>query len=251
VGMRRRHPLLLSAAALLLVGPLVHVSRVRPASAQSVPIQFAPIHPRQVPPAPLSLGVIPAALTPPGAAPPRSPQDQADIARVEAYLNGLKSLKAQFVQVAGNGETSKGIAWLERPGRMRFQYAPPSPFLLVAGHGVLTFTDSTLGQTTNIPLGRTPLGILLADNVLLSGTVTVTAMQRLPGQLQLTLVRTASPGDGSLTLIFADQPLALRQWTVIDAQRRETRVTLYDVQLGGRFEQQLFDAPSAPAGRDN
>ena len=143
---------------------------------------------------------------------------------------------------------SKGTAWLDRPGRMRFQYAPPSPFLLVAGHGVLTFTNSALGQTTNIPLNRTPLGILLADNVVLSGAVTVTAMQRLPGQLQLTLVRTASPGDGSLTLIFADQPLALRQWTVIDAQRRETHVTLYDVQLGGRFDQQLFEQISPPAG---
>jgi outer membrane lipoprotein-sorting protein len=243
-GMSR--PVLLSAAVLLPLGLLSNVPRIQPAAARVASMRPVPVEPASVRPE-----VIQAAVTPPGAAPPRSAQDQADIARVEAYLNGLKSLKAQFVQVAGNGEMSKGTAWLERPGRMRFQYAPPSPFLLVAGHGVLTFTDSTLGQTTNIPLGRTPLGILLADNVLLSGAVTVTAMQRLPGQLQLTLVRGASPGDGSLTLIFADQPLALRQWTVIDAQRRETRVTLYDVQLGGRFDQQLFDQPSAPPGRDN
>jgi outer membrane lipoprotein-sorting protein len=179
----------------------------------------------------------------------RSAQDQADIARVEAYLNGLKSLKAHFMQVAQDGGISEGTAWLERPGRMRFQYDPPAPFLLIAAHGVLTFHDSALQQTTNIGLSRTPLGILLADKVDLSGAVSVTAIQRLPGQLQLTVVRTESPGDGSLTLIFADQPLTLRQWTVVDPQRRETHVTLYNAQTGGSFDPALFEQISPPAAK--
>ena len=179
----------------------------------------------------------------------RSAQDQADIGRVEAYLNNLNSLKAHFMQVAGDGGVSEGTAWVQRPGRMRFQYNPPAPFLLIAAHGVLTFNDSALQQTSNIGLGRTPLGILLAEHVELSGSVTVTSIQRLPGQLQITLVRTDSPGDGSLTLIFAEQPLTLRQWTVVDAQRRETHVTLYDVQLGGSFDPQLFEQLSPPAAR--
>jgi len=180
------------------------------------------------------------------ATPPPSAQDQADIARIEAYLNGLKTLKAHFTQVAADGAITQGTAWLERPGRMRFQYDPPAPFLLIAAHGVLTFNDSSLKQTSNIPLGRTPLGILLADHVVLAGAVTVTDIQRLPGQLQVTLIRTESPGDGSLTLIFADNPLALRQWTVIDAQRRETRVTLSNVQLGGTFNPMLFEQVYVP-----
>lgn len=175
-------------------------------------------------------------------------RDQADITRVEAYLNSLKSLKAHFVQVAQDGGMSEGTAWLERPGRMRFQYAPPSPFLLLAAHGVLTFNDKSLQQTSNIPLSRTPLGILLAEHVTLSGSVTVTGVQSLPGQVQITVVRTDSPGDGSLTLIFADNPLALKQWTVVDAQRRETHVTLYDVQTGGKFDQRLFEQISLPPG---
>jgi outer membrane lipoprotein-sorting protein len=176
-----------------------------------------------------------------------SARDHTDIERIEAYLNGLKTLKAHFIQAAQDGGLSEGTAWLQRPGRMRFQYSPPSPFLLIAAHGVLTFNDSALQQTSNISLGRTPLGILLADNMTLSGAVTVTGIERLPGQIQLTLVRTETPGDGSLTLIFADNPLALRQWTVVDAQRRETHVTLYNVQLGGSFDQQLFDQISTPA----
>ena len=186
----------------------------------------------------------PTAKAAPGAV--LSPQDKADIARIEAYLNGLKSLKAHFLQVAQGGAVSEGTAWLQRPGRMRFQYDPPSPFLLIAAHGVLTFNDSALQQTSNIGLNRTPLGILLADTVELSGSVTVTALQRLPGQIQLTLVRTGSPGDGSLTLIFADPPMTLRQWTVVDAQQRETHVTLYNAQQGGSFDPRLFEQIFVP-----
>jgi outer membrane lipoprotein-sorting protein len=170
-----------------------------------------------------------------------TPQDRADLARVEAYLDTLRALKARFMQVAPNGALAQGTAWLDRPGRMRFQYDPPSPLLLVAGHGLVVFHDKSLNQTSNIPLSRTPLGILLADRVRLEGDVTVTGMQRLPGQLQVSLVRTASPGDGTLTLIFADNPLTLRQWTVLDAQQQETRVTLYNVETGGRFDQKLFE----------
>ena len=181
---------------------------------------------------------------------PVSPQDSADIARIEAYLNGLKSLKAHFFQVAGDGQISQGTAWLSRPGKMRFQYEPPAPFLMIASHGVLTFHDSALQQTSNIPLSRTPLGILLADNVVLSGAVTVTGIQHLPGQIQVSLVRTDSPGDGTLTLIFADPPLALRQWTVVDAQRRETHVTLSDVQQGLSFDPQLFEQLMPPAAKN-
>jgi outer membrane lipoprotein-sorting protein len=178
-----------------------------------------------------------------------SPADHAELDRIAAYLDGLTALKAKFLQVAPDGSVSQGIAWLERPGRMRFQYDPPSPYLLVAGFGLLVFHDSSLDQTTNIPLSSTPLGVLLAPRVVLTGAVTVTAFQRLPGEIDLTLVRTASPGDGSLTLVFSTAPLTLRQWAVRDAQGKLTRVTLYDVELGGHFADHLFSfVPHPPLG---
>ncbi len=170
-----------------------------------------------------------------------APADQADIARIQTYLNGIHTLKARFIQVAPNGTIAQGTAWLDRPGRMRFQYDAPSPLLLVAGHGLVVFHDASLGQTSNIPLGTTPLSILLADHVVLSGDVTVTSLRRLPGQIQLTVVRTAHPTEGSLTLVFSDPPLALRQWTVVDVQGQRTTVTLTNVELGGSFDQSLFE----------
>jgi outer membrane lipoprotein-sorting protein len=169
-----------------------------------------------------------------------SAADAADLARIEAYLNSIHTLKAHFVQVAPNGSISEGTAWLDRPGRMRFQYNPPSPLLLVAGHGQVVFHDASLDQTTTIPLGATPLGILLAEHISLRGAVRVVDLRRLPGEIAVTLVRSARPADGSLTLVFTETPLALQQWTVVDAQGQSTTVTLTNIELGGSFDQSLF-----------
>ncbi len=169
--------------------------------------------------------------------------DDADVAtlnRVAAYLNNLRAIKARFLQVGPDGATTQGTLWLERPGRMRFQYDKPSPLLLVASGGSVVFHDSQLDQTTNIPVNQTPLGLLLADTITLSGDVTVTAFDRPPGQLLVTLVRTKTPGDGSLTLAMNADPLALVGWSVVDAQGRETHLRLSDVRPGGPYDPGLF-----------
>lgn len=183
-----------------------------------------------------------------GARAQTSPQDRADLARVEAYLSGIRAMKAKFVQTAPDGDIAHGQAFVQRPGRMRFQYDPPSPFLLVANYGVLKFHDASLRQTTNIPLSRTPLGILLGDDTKLSGDVTVTGIARLPGQLQLSLVRTASPGEGTLTLLLADEPMVLRGWIVVDQQGKQTKVTLTGLEPGARLDARLFDFKDIPDG---
>ena len=170
-----------------------------------------------------------------------SAQDAADVARIEAYLNSVRSLHARFTQAAPNGSISQGQAWLVRPGRMRFQYDPPAPFLLVGGHGLLVFHDSQLQQTSSIPLDSTPLGLLLQDHLRLSGDITIVSFQRTPGQIAVGVVRTRSPQDGVLTLAFSTDPLALQAWTVLDAQRHLTRVALSDVKLGGSYPDSLFE----------
>jgi len=186
------------------------------------------------------LGGAPAALAQTGPL-ELTPADQALIGQVEAYLNDQKGLTANFLQVAADGSTRTGKAWLERPGKMRFEYSPPDKQLLVAGYGLLVYYDPQLDQTTNIPLGSTPLGILLAKHVdLNSGGVVVTGIQQEPGEDDITLIRKDKPAAGSLTLVFGTDPLELRQWVVDDAQGRETRVSLYDIDPGGPYPDSLF-----------
>ena len=166
--------------------------------------------------------------------------DAATIHQVENYLNGLTSLRARFLQIAQDNATVHGTMWLVRPGRMRFQYDPPSPLLLVASHGLAVLHDSKLNDTRNVPVAQTPLGLLLRDKITLSGDVTVTGFSHQAGVIQVTLVKTASPGDGSLSLLLEDHPLALTGWSVVDAQGRETQVRLSDTVLGGSYDNSIF-----------
>ena len=175
-----------------------------------------------------------------------SAADQTLVTQVEAYLNQQTGLTANFLQVAADGSTRTGKAWLERPGKMRFEYDPPDKQLLVAGFGLLVYYDPALNQTTNIPLESTPLGILLARHVNLdSAGVEVTNIQRQPGEDDITMIRKGKEAAGSLTLVFATDPLELRQWVVTDAQGRQTRVSLYDVMPGGPYPDSLFQFQSA------
>ncbi len=180
-------------------------------------------------------------LSAPTAAWALSTQDTQDINRIEAYLNGITTLKARFLQIAPSGASSTGKLWMERPGRMRFEYDPPSPLLLVAGHGLLIYHNADLDQTSTLPLAKTPLGILLEDHVQLSGAVTVLHVARDAGALAIQINRTASPADGTLTVLFADNPLELRGWIVRDGQDQETRIGLDNLDFSANgFSDDLF-----------
>lgn len=178
------------------------------------------------------------APAPPAAA--LSERDRADLARVEAYLNAMTTLRARFLQIAQTGAAAEGTAWISRPGRMRFEYDPPEPLLLVADAGQFLMYDRELRAPTTVPVGSTPLGILLRREVRLSGDVTVTAVERTGGFLRVTLFRTSEPAEGRLTLVFNPDPLELRQWAVVDPQRRETRVSLSRIETGMRLPAGLF-----------
>lgn len=190
-------------------------------------------------------GVALAAALPALAAPKRatlSTQDKADIGRAEDYLNGITTLKARFLQIAGNGNQAEGTAYLSRPGRMRLQYDPPSPMLVVADGSFLIVHDRELGDPSYIPLGSTPAGVLVRENVKLVGKdVTVTRVARMPGILNISLVETDEPDAGELTLVFSESPFALRQWRVVDAQGSTTTVSLYESQTGLKLDPKLFE----------
>lgn len=190
------------------------------------------------------------APTPP-ASPPASPvpmPSASDIAQVEAYLNAIRTLRARFIQVDARGRVAEGTLYLQRPGRMRFEYDPPSPILIVADGTTVTYQDRQLGQITSVFLGQTPLSIILAERVRLSGDVSVLRGERFSGQaqggrLEIWLTRTASPREGTLILSFALDPFGLVQWRVIDAQAQEVRVSLSRIERDIPLAASLFRPP--------
>ena len=175
------------------------------------------------------------------------------IARVEAYLNGIDTLRSSFVQINPDGAEVTGELYYARPDKMRLEYDPPSRILIVANRWQVIYHDRRLKQVSHLLTGSTPLGFLLEEDVRLSGDVTVTDLEEAGGELRVTLVQTEEPDQGSITLVFAEQPMELRRWTVVDAQGLPTHVLLGGVETGVALDDELFvfhNPKFDPAGRD-
>lgn len=190
----------------------------------------------------LIAGALALVLLPHGAfaGPKLSAADQADVTRVEAYLNKVRVLKAGFTQVAPDGGLSDGLFYLSRPGRMRFEYAPPSPILIVGDGTWVVVYDAETKQVDRVPIAATSISVLVRDKVDLAKGSEVTGVRRRPGVLEISLVDPDNRDQGSITLVFADQPLELRQWLVTDSQNQITTVQLHDVVRDVRLEAKLF-----------
>lgn len=169
---------------------------------------------------------------------------QSIVHRIEESLSKTDTFQARFEQVTvASGDVSKGTVLIARPGRMRFSYDPPSPLSVVANDGRVIFQDTSIDQTTTLPLERTPLSLLLRPNPRFSGDVTITDFQQKQGHIELKAVKTENPSEGELTLFFKARPLALQGWTVVDAQGRQTRIRLSDVHTGVAIDPKSFDLP--------
>ncbi len=175
-----------------------------------------------------------------------SAKDLTDIGKIERYINNISTLKAKFLQVAPNGETNEGYIYLSRPGRLRVEYAPPSPILIIGNGHWLIYHDSDLEQTSYESLSDNLAGVLVAKNVKFSGKITVTGLKRSRGVIRIMMVMTEDPEAGSLTLTLANNPMKLRQWSVTDPNGQVTQVALFNHNFGVKLDDKLFEFTEPP-----
>jgi outer membrane lipoprotein-sorting protein len=168
-----------------------------------------------------------------------TPKDKADLQRVQDYMNTMPPTHAQFIQQTSDGQTYEGEFWIRRPGRLRFEYQKPSHNFVVADGLFIHFWDEKMKQTTDAPIGQTLADFILKDKVSFNEGVRVTSVKHHDGLLEITVVQTADPGAGDLTLVFADQPLSLHAWRVKDATGRISQVSLIN-ETEGHFDPALF-----------
>lgn len=170
-----------------------------------------------------------------------SPADQADVARVEAYVNRITTFKADFVQIAPNGGTARGTMWIMRPGRLRVEYRPPIKLRIFATPRWLIVEDCKVKDPQYLPLSSTPAGILVQERIALSGgELQVNQVKRENQWLSLRIVDPKSPDRGSMSLVFRREPLQLIGWTVIDQNGGPTQVSLENVQAGMALDVNQF-----------
>ncbi|HKU95638.1 MAG TPA: outer membrane lipoprotein carrier protein LolA [Vineibacter sp.] len=183
--------------------------------------------------------------------PPVMPVDQqAEVQRIEQYLNSIQTLQARFLQTNSNGNVVPGTLSLQRPGRMRFEYDPPATILIVADGSQITLADFKDRSMSQWPIGWTSASFLAAEKVKLSGDLTVTGVTRNGTDLHVTLIQTKRPQEGKVEMVFADQPMLLKGWTVWDGKNVPVAVSLSNVQTGIPLSRDLFRFDESKLKRD-
>ncbi len=170
--------------------------------------------------------------------------EQANIAQaVTRAVNAITRLQGRFLQTNPDMTTVGGRFWLQRPGKVRFEYDAPSPLLLISDGTNVALQDRRLRTTDRYPLRQTPLYFLLKANVNLERDVIVSNVERRGGNYFLSMRDRRREADGELTVSFDQGTNALEEWTIRDRQGRSTRVRLVDAVQGPAINANLFVDP--------
>jgi outer membrane lipoprotein-sorting protein len=161
--------------------------------------------------------------------------------RVNMYLMSVTTLVGDFVQVGPDGRKAQGKLYLQKPGRIRFEYDPPSVIELVADGSSLVVRDRKLATQDLYPLSQTPLRFLLADRIDLLRDTNVISVQN--DDLFVSVVieeRQTLGGTHRLMLMFDAKDLTLKQWTITDPQGYDTTVAVYNLDASKKLDPSMF-----------
>jgi len=167
-------------------------------------------------------------------------KDKETIKRLQDYLTNLTTIISDFTQIAPDGTLTNGKFYLQRPGKMRWQYNPPTPILMVSNGSELVFYDYELEQSSHIPLDRTLIGFLAQEKITFDGLVGITELTKQAGVIRISLSQHEKASDGQLMLEFSDKPLLLRNMVIRDATKQVTTVSLNNARFGVKMDPELF-----------
>tara|TARA_R110002073_G_scaffold168631_2_gene325428 strand:+ start:141 stop:749 length:609 start_codon:yes stop_codon:yes gene_type:complete len=169
-----------------------------------------------------------------------TPQEMAEAERLRQFLNSITTLQSRFVQTDGEGGFAQGTFWLHRPGRLRFEYDPPVPILVVARGSFLVHFDKDLKETNYLDQEDTPAWFLLANEITWDDDFQVTNVARKGPIIELSATRRSQPDQGAVTLVFNHTPIRLLGWWLIDSSGRKVQVRLQAPVYGEPIDSEKF-----------
>jgi outer membrane lipoprotein-sorting protein len=175
-----------------------------------------------------------------------TPENRAELERVNTYLNSIRTLKGSFVQIDPDGQVDQGTFALSKPGRMRFEYKPPASTLIVSDGETVAIQNPKLKTLDKYPLSQTPLDLILGDKIDLLHNHSIVGVDRQKDQFVVKARSRGGKTQGNISLVFAEPGLELRQWTVVDNQGLSTTVALQNVQTGVDMSNVSFALPQKP-----
>jgi outer membrane lipoprotein-sorting protein len=166
---------------------------------------------------------------------------KAQAAKVSLYLSSLQTLVGNFVQVGPDGTKTKGDFYIQKPGKVRFEYDPPSPIDIIADGSSLAVRDRKLATQDIYPLSQTPLRYLLSDRIDLMKDTNVVSVTADDLYISVTIEEKQTLiGTSRLMLMVGAKDGQLKQWTVTDPQGYDTTVAVYNLDSSRKVDPGLF-----------
>ncbi|SEB55476.1 Outer membrane lipoprotein-sorting protein [Nitratireductor aquibiodomus] len=159
--------------------------------------------------------------------------------QIAAHFSSVRTMMGEFVQFGPRGEQTGGKFYIERPGKIRFDYEEPSGFRVTSDGSSVVIMNKKLNTADLYPLSKTPLKLLLDERIDLSGDKVQTVRE----DNDLTTIKMSDKsvfGNSTITMMFDTNSYDLRQWTITDAQGKDTTVMIFNVQQGVTFDPSVF-----------
>lgn len=181
-----------------------------------------------------------------------SADQKRSLQKINAFMNSYQSLKSDFTQISSKGQTAQGTLLISKPGKLRFEYAPPNPMLIVSDGKWLTIKNRVKEKGDQFPLSATPLRLVVSPQVDLAAETDVIGFESKDGITSVSLADRKSSLGGYIVLVFDEQRNQLQQWIIVDGKDRRTTVQLANIETGGRFDPKLFIGKiDRPEGKQN
>jgi len=162
--------------------------------------------------------------------------------KIADHFSSVKTMMGEFVQFGPRGEQTGGKFYIARPGKLRFNFEDPSPIRVIADGRNVVIGNLKLKTWDLYPLSKTPLSLLLAERIDL-GNQMVRDVKQETDLTTIVLGNKTIFGDSTITMMFDSKTFDLRQWTITDAQNKDTSVMIYNVQNGVNLDDKVFTIP--------
>lgn len=163
------------------------------------------------------------------------------VQKINDYFNSFKTLKGDFTQVSPRGNQAKGLIFISKPGKLRFDYAPPSPLLIASDGTWLTIKNKQKEKGDQVPISSTPLRLIVSPNLNLFNDTAILGVESSGGFTTLTLAdKKENVNAGSMILVFDEAQNLLQQWIIVDGKGQRTTVQLANLELNIALDPKLF-----------
>ncbi len=169
-----------------------------------------------------------------------TPDIKASVVKINAYFNSFQTLRGELVQTSPRGRSAKGVFFIAKPGKLRFEVEPPTPYIMASDGKWLTLTNKKMNKGDQFPLSKTPLRLLVSNQLDLLKEADVVSFAQDGGITTIALSDKKGSIPGQIVLVFDETQDVLQQWIIIDGKGQRTTVALANIEKDVKINPKLF-----------